>query len=271
MTKGEKVVKSTTKTVSSDEYGFPKYGDSDKISNEKTQIICILDRSGSMSENGIIHEAISGFNNFIEEQKKLKDKASLTVALFDDRYDLLYDNVDIQDVPPITNEIWTPRGMTALYDAIGKTINTVKANHAKTGQKPDKVLVCIVTDGQENASQEYRNLQIKKLIKECEDEDWNFIYLAANQDAFHVGSSFGVSGGNTYSFKANAQGAHGMSMTLSSATTLYRSMSKFDDNYQKRRVSLLTNQDEDENNKIDNVSSTGNVEFTKSKSGMSTT
>ena len=108
--------------------------------NEKTQIICILDRSGSMAENGIIYESINGFNNFLEEQKKLKDKATLTVALFDDRYDLLYDDVDIQNVSKITYDTWYPRGTTALYDAIGKTINTVKANRASLGsEKPAKV------------------------------------------------------------------------------------------------------------------------------------
>ena len=239
-------------------------------SNEKTQIICILDRSGSMSENGIIYEAINGFNEFLKKQRELKDKATLTVALFDDQYQLLYDDVDVKDVPDITYDTWTPRGMTALLDAIGKTINAVKANRAKLGsEKPDKVLVCIVTDGKENASQEYKHDGIKNLIKNCEDEGWNFIYLAANQDAFAVGSTFGVSYGNTYNFAASAAGASAMSMTLNNATVSYRNMSTKDAGYQKKSKNLIANLGEEDENKDPQDSNnntvtgtaTGNVTF----------
>jgi len=238
MTKKKKVTTTTVTTVTEEIVS----------SNEKTQIICILDRSGSMSEKGIIYEAINGFNNFLEEQKKLKDKATLTVALFDDRYDLLYDDVDIKNVPKITYDTWTPRGMTALFDAIGKTITTVRANRAKLGsEKPDKVLVCIVTDGLENASQEYTKSGISKLIKECESEDWNFVYLAANQNAFAVGTSFGISAGNTYTFDASAAGAQNMSMTLNSVGVSYRSMSRSDVDYGVKSKNLINNPDENDN------------------------
>lgn len=196
-------------------------------SNEKTQIICILDRSGSMGMNNVIVEARGGFNNFLNEQKKLKDEATITVALFDDQYELLYDDVNIQEVEEITEKEWSPRGTTALYDAIGKTVNTVKSNHNKEGhKKPDKVLVCIVTDGQENASHEYNHKAITKLISDCEEDDWNFIYLAANQDAFAVGGSFGMSVGNTYNFTADAAGTLDMANVMSNATASYRGMTK---------------------------------------------
>lgn len=275
MTKRKKAAKPAATTVTSDELGFPKYGNTEDSSNEKTQIICILDRSGSMADKNVIVEAINGFNNFLDEQKKLKDKATLTVALFDDRYELLYDNVDIQKVEKITKDTWSPRGMTALYDAIGKTINTVKANHAKLdAEKPDKVLVCIVTDGLENASQEYNRDGVKKLIKQCEDDDWNFVYLAANQDAFDVGSSFGVAGGNTYTFAATSAGAYNMSATLNSASVSYRSMSTHDADYQKKRKSLIK-QDEDKKDEPEdnagNVTWSGNGTFTVNNSNMSNT
>lgn len=230
MTKKKKVTTTTVTTVTEEIVS----------SNEKTQIICILDRSGSMADRNLIVEAISGFNTFLDEQKKLKDKATLTVALFDDQYQLLYDDVDIQKVEKISKDTWSPRGMTALYDAIGKTINTVKANRAKLGsEKPDKVLVCIVTDGLENASQEYTCDGIKKLIKSCEAEDWNFIYLAANQNAFAVGSSFGMSFGNTYTFAATDVGAAKMSAALNNATMSYRSMSVNDASYKLKSKSLI--------------------------------
>ena len=207
-------------------------------SNEKTQIICILDRSGSMSS--IMSDSIGGFNTFLKQQKELPDEATLTVALFDDKYELLYDDVDIKEVKDITTKEWYPRGVTALYDAIGKTINNVKANHTRLGsERPAKVLVCIVTDGYENASKEYHLNDVEKLIKKCERDDWNFIYLAANQDAFDVGQSFGISGRNTYTYTASTDGVFNMSNTLTSAVVNYRSMSSSDKNFKKMSKLLI--------------------------------
>jgi hypothetical protein len=188
--------------------------------NEKTHIICILDRSGSMSS--IIDDSIGGFNTFLKEQKKLPDEATITVALFDDRYELLYNNIDIKEAEELTPNTWIPRGTTALYDAIGKTIADTKEYFAKHG-KPSKVLVCIVTDGYENASKEYKLDDTKKIIGDCEKDDWNFIYLAANQDAFSVGRTFGVSAGNTFTYTSDSTGVMSMSNKLSYAATTYRS------------------------------------------------
>jgi hypothetical protein len=197
--------------------------------NEKTQIVCILDRSGSMSS--IMSDSIGGFNTFLQKQRDLPDDATITVALFDSsgNYDLVYDNVDIKKAKDLTSKEWFPRGLTALYDALGKTINADKAKLAKLGtEAPAKVLVCVVTDGLENDSKEYSINDIKKLIKDCEKDDWNFVYLAANQDAFDVGGGFGISGANTYTYTANAAGVGKMSATLDGATTLYRSMCSSD-------------------------------------------
>ena len=207
---------------------------------EKTQIVCILDRSGSMES--IIGDAIGGFNEFIKEQKKLEDEASMTVALFDDRYDLLYDNIPIKEVKDFDRSTWSPRGLTALYDAIGKTVNTVKQTHKnlKKKERPDKVLVCIVTDGMENHSKEYTQSQIQDLIKECEKEhDWAFIYLSANQDAFAAGTSFGISGGNTYTFTADGAGMENVSATLTNAATYYRNASRDDVDFNANSTNLM--------------------------------
>jgi uncharacterized protein YegL len=193
------------------------------ITDEKTQIVCILDRSGTMSS--IINTAIDGFNEYLNKQKQLEDDATITVALFDDQYDLLYDNVPIKEVEPFTKDVWYPRGMTALHDAIGKTIETVRGNHKKMKKKdrPDKVLVCIVTDGLENYSKEYNLNDIVKLTRECEADGWNFVYLAANQDAFDVGVKLGVSAGNTFNWTADADGVSNFTASLNNATTYYRS------------------------------------------------
>lgn len=192
------------------------------VVNERTDIICILDRSGSVSS--IIDDMIGGFNTFIEDQKKVDGECYVTVALFDDMYELLYDNVELSKVKPITREEWTPRGMTALYDAIGKTVNTLEAKHLTSESKPDKVLVCIVTDGFENHSREFKLEDIKSIIKRKEADKWAFLYLAANQDAFGVGKSMGFSGGNTLSFSASAEGASFMNASFSDSAKYYRSV-----------------------------------------------
>ena len=215
--------------------------------NERTHIICILDSSGSMSS--IMSDSIGGFNQFLKEQRELPDDATITVALFDSNhnYQLLYDFVDIKKAKDLTSKEWYPRNMTALYDAIGKTINADKAKLAKLGDEaPAKVLVCVVTDGHENDSREYTISNIKDLIAECEKDDWNFIYLAANQDAFAVGSGFGISYGNTYTYTASAAGVANMSMTLNNASVNYRSMTSTDDNFKKMSKKLIDDGDDND-------------------------
>ena len=217
-------------------------------SGEKTNIICILDRSGSMSN--IINDSIGGFNTFLKQQKELPDEATITVVLFDDKYELLYDNVDIKTARELSAGIWFPRGTTALYDAIGKTINNQKQKFELLGdKKPAKVLVCITTDGYENASVEYKLHDIKKLIKDCEKDKWNFIYLAANQDAFNVGTSFGISGQNTFTYQASSAGVANMGLQFNAATTSYRSMNSTADNFDQASKNLIDNDDDDKNKK----------------------
>ena len=234
--KNKKKTTTTTVTTTVEETIIP--------TNEKTHIICILDRSGSMST--IMEDSIGGFNTFLNQQKKLPDEATLTVALFDDKHELLYDNVDIKKAEELTSDVWYPRGRTGLYDAICRTINHERANIVKLGKKaPAKVLVCVVTDGYENASRENTQSDTQKLIGECEKDDWNFIYLAANQDAFSVGQGFGISGGNTYTYKATMDGVMNMSTKLSDVTASYRSMVSTDDDFTIATKSLV----EDDNNK----------------------
>jgi len=151
------------------------------------KIVFVLDRSGSMQ--GLETDVIGGFNSFISEQKKLKDKATLTTVLFDNYYEVLHDNVDLQKIEPLTNKQYFVRGTTALLDAVGKTINHVDHRIRKN----DKVLFIINTDGLENASQEFSKEVIKELIEHLEKEhDWKFIFLGANIDAFAAGGGMGI-------------------------------------------------------------------------------
>ena len=114
------------------------------------ELVFILDRSGSMG--GLESDTIGGYNSMLSKQKKEKTgKVSVTTVLFDDQYELLYNQVPIEKVSPMTEEEYYVRGSTALLDAIGKTVMQVKANQDKKEIK-DKVLFVIITDGMENAS-----------------------------------------------------------------------------------------------------------------------
>jgi len=248
MAKKKKKVTVVTTTKTTTEY-IP--------TNERTHIICVLDSSGSMS--GIMSDSIGGFNQFLKEQRELPDEATITVALFDsnNNYQILYDNVDIKKAKDLTPKEWYPRGMTALYDAIGKTINADKARLARLGDEaPAKVLVCVVTDGLENDSKEYSQNDIKKLIKDCEKDNWNFVYLAANQDAFDVGSGFGISYGNTVNYTASGAGVRKMSATLNSVSASYRGMSADSVSFAADSKNLVQEDDEGEDETLNVTSDT---------------
>ena len=129
---------------------------------EDVELVFILDRSGSMG--GLESDTIGGYNSMLSKQKnQKKGKVYVTTVLFDDEYELLHNQVSIEEMKPITEKEYYVRGSTALLDAIGKTIMQVKANQDKKENK-DKVLFVIITDGLENASKEYRKDLIKKMI-----------------------------------------------------------------------------------------------------------
>lgn len=191
-----------------------------------TEIVCILDRSGSMSS--IIGDAIGGLNTFIEGQKALSGEANITIVLFDNDYELLHDNVPISQISEITQRQYYPRGMTALYDAVGRTIDNigVRLSNTPESDRPEKVIVAILTDGLENSSTEYTALSVKEKIEEQESVySWAFVYLAANQNAFEVGSQFGMKQDNTLNFTQTSKGAKSAFSNVSLYSSTVRGMS----------------------------------------------
>lgn len=162
--------------------------------NTETEIIVVLDRSGSMSS--ILTGTIEGFNTFLKEQKNAAGEAFMTLVQFDDQYQIDYKSVNVKHLEGLNTNNFVPRGSTALHDAIGKTINDTKTD------KP--VVFVIITDGLENASREFRAPQIKALIEAKTKEGWKFVYLGANQDAVLVGESMGITRGQTMSYSANS-------------------------------------------------------------------
>lgn len=166
----------------------------------KTEILFIVDRSGSMSNIAV--ETIASFNQFIDDQRKVKGKARVTFAQFDNIYEVVYQGKKLKEVEVLTSETFQPRGMTAMYDAIGKTLTDQKQRIESEGWA-EKVIVVIMTDGGENASQEFNQASVQKLTKEAQDKDWSFVYLGANQDSFATAASHGINLKSASNFVAN--------------------------------------------------------------------
>lgn len=187
-----------------------------------TEIICIIDVSGSM--NSIVNDAIGGFNSFIEAQKKVKGEAKVSLVLFNNLVMPVYSEVDIRDVKELTKATYQPVGATALLDAVGKTVDEVGERLNKSKKKPDKVVVAILTDGEENASTQFTLYDIReKITHQTNKYSWEFIFLAANQDAFLAGRKLNVPLCNTFSFDATSKGVSVAYNSLSDCVTRYRS------------------------------------------------
>lgn len=157
----------------------------------------VLDRSGSMGSS--VNDAIEGYNTFLADQKKAalseKKRVLWTLVLFDHEYTVVYDSVPVASVPLLNESSYVPRGSTALYDAIGKT--------AERPAPGESVICVILTDGEENASNEYNNESIKSLIERKQStEKWEFVFLGAGQDAVLEASKIGIRSSNAMSFSS---------------------------------------------------------------------
>jgi hypothetical protein len=192
--------------------------DTKKIKNtEQTEIVVILDRSGSMSSIG--KATVEGFNKFLDEQKNSEGEAFITLVQFDDRYEMDYQGLPVKDATPlILGENFIPRGGTALFDAIGKTIEDLNTDR--------DVVFVIITDGEENSSKTYKREAIMKMIETQTEAGWKFLFLAANQDAIKAGGSIGIRGSNSINYSSNDSSTVNVFANVSTNMSKYRS-SKF--------------------------------------------
>lgn len=178
------------------------------MNKEHTKIVVVLDESGSMST--IRKDTIGGFNTFIQDQRKVPGTADVTVISFNSRPKTVHDSVPLTSSSLELNDSnYRPSGNTALLDAIGLAITSVgeKLSALPESDRPGKVIVVILTDGEENASTDYRRSQINEMIThQREKYSWDFVFLGANQDAFHEAGKLGISQGSTMSYAASAQG-----------------------------------------------------------------
>ena len=169
-----------------------------------TDITIIMDRSGSMAS--CQQEAENGVNHFVEDQKKQPGTATFSLVQFDTEIQRVYDAAAIASVGTIKLE---PRGMTALLDAVGKTINETGERLSKMNEedRPGLVVVCIVTDGEENSSHEFKREQIKQMIEHQQtDFKWQFTFLGANQDAFAEAGAMGINAAGIANYNVAVSG-----------------------------------------------------------------
>ena len=197
-----------------------------------THLSIVMDRSGSMS--GIAKDMEGGIKSFIENQKKVEGEATITLAKFDDQYDVVYDFTPISQVNDFS---LNPRGGTALLDAMGRTMESVRERikAMNSEDQPAKVIFIFITDGEENSSHTYDRNRIFEMISDLRnsnekdenqpDEDgtvWEFVFLGANQDAIQAGGSFGIRAQASMTYSQSAQGAQNMFDSLNATTTCYR-------------------------------------------------
>ncbi|MBQ3444291.1 MAG: VWA domain-containing protein [Selenomonadaceae bacterium] len=181
--------------------------DCQKTKAEPVQIICILDRSGSMSN--LAADTIGGYNSFIEQQKTKAGAAEVTTVLFDDQYEKISDATDINAVPELTSEQYYARGTTALLDAVGRTITETlsRLESKKICPAKRRVLVMIMTDGYENASKEFTKAKVKALVEATTKEyDWNYIFIGANIDAAAEAGGIGIDRKHAANYKPTSEG-----------------------------------------------------------------
>lgn len=159
-----------------------------------TELVMILDRSGSMG--GLESDTIGGYNSMLKKQSETEGEVLVSTVLFDDRSEVLFDRVPLEELPQMTDKEYYVRGCTALLDAVGGAIRHIGNVHkyAREEDRPEKTIFVITTDGLENASREYSYERVKRMVeRQKEKYGWEFLFLGANIDAIETAGKFGIS------------------------------------------------------------------------------
>ena len=178
-----------------------------KAKQGKTELVFILDRSGSMS--GLESDTIGGFNGMLRRQQEESADVLVSTVLFDDGVEIVHDRVPIGKVPQLTEKEYFTRGCTALLDAVGGSIHHIRNIHkyAREEDRPVRTMFVITTDGLENSSVRYTAKKVKKLIEHQEKKHgWEFVFLGANMDAVAVAGDLGIRRENSVEFVCDRGG-----------------------------------------------------------------
>ena len=194
-----------------------------KKNNNITELVFILDRSGSMS--GLESDTIGGFNAMIEKQKKQNDPCYVSTVLFNDVSEVLYDRVKLGDVQKMLEAHYCVGGCTALMDAIGGAIHHIGNIHkyARPEDVPAHTMFVIMTDGMENASRRYSSEQVKKMIeRQKEKYGWEFLFIGANIDAVETAGKYGINADRAVNYNADEKGTRIVYDTVAEAVCSVR-------------------------------------------------
>ncbi|MEL6325636.1 MAG: vWA domain-containing protein [Cyanobacteria bacterium J06626_23] len=199
------------------------------MNTDYTHITVLLDRTGSMQS--IRDDTIGGFNAFLNQQKTEPGMATLTLVQFDsqDPYEVVHNFRALPSVPELTRATFVPRASTPLLDAMGRCINDLEKNllNMQESDRPARVVVVVITDGQENASREFRAEQVRSMIKEKQEQsDWQFVFLSADLAAINDALASGVRAGAAMAFDKNAKGTAAVWQSASARIADYRASRK---------------------------------------------
>ena len=206
----------------------------EKIKNGITELVFIIDRSGSMS--GLESDTIGGFNSMIEKQKKEDGECYVSTVLFDNVSEVLHDRVRLSEIRPLTDREYTVRGCTALLDAIGGAIHHIGNIHkyARPEDVPEHTMFIITTDGLENASHRYDSEQVKRMIeRQKEKYGWEFLFIGANIDAVETARSYGIDEDRAVNYNADSKGTGILYESVACAVSNVRKCAPLDKTWRK--------------------------------------
>jgi hypothetical protein len=184
-----------------------------------THVLVVTDMSGSMAP--LAEDVRGGFNTYIDGLRADGDEYRVTVALFNDQYELICIDAPLRAVPRLDAMNYRPRGLTALLDALGRTVHSFETRVPELGED-DRVILVVATDGEDNQSARFTWAHIADLIRDRErGGKWTCLYLGAHADAWNQASRMGFTHGSTVSVSHDAGGTQASYTGLTRATTTY--------------------------------------------------
>ena len=207
----------------------------EKVKNNITELVFILDRSGSMG--GLESDTIGGFNSLIEKQRKQDGECYVSTVLFDNVSEVIHDRVKLADVKPMTDKEYFVRGCTALIDAIGGAIHHIGNIHkyARPEDVPEHTMFVITTDGLENASHKYSSDEVKKMVeRQKEKYGWEFLFIGANIDSVETAKHFGIGADRAVNYHADKQGTAVLYDTVAETVCCMRASAPIQEDWSKK-------------------------------------
>lgn len=195
----------------------------EKVKNNITELIFILDRSGSMA--GLEGDTVGGFNAMIQKQRGLTGQCYVSTVLFDDTSFVLHDRIPLESVPIMTQKDYAVGGCTALIDTLGDTLKHIADIHkyARAEDVPEHTLFVITTDGNENASRRFSSDEVKRMIERHKEADgWEFLFFGANIDAVQTAARYGIEEDRAANYDADSEGTEILFNTISDQINFLR-------------------------------------------------